>query len=125
MEGAAVPNYILNHPALKGRVMFVYSEPGNAEAAFVKRNASTRDKIKIQELVKRGYIIRTRSDSGTWEARNNDYTDFNNALESGAQIISTDFYKADTRFSTFQVQFKNGEPGRANPIISNGESLKE
>ncbi len=125
MEGGAVDNYIANHDALKGRIMFVYSEPGRAEAAFVKRNASTRDKEKIKELVKQGYIIRTRSDAETWEARNNDYTDFNNALESGAQIISTDFYKADMRFSNFHVQFNNGVPGRANPIISNGAALTE
>ena len=43
MEGGAVDNYLVNHPALKGRVMFVYSEPGRPEAAFVKRNNSTRD----------------------------------------------------------------------------------
>ena len=125
MEGEAVDNYLINHPSLKGRAMFVYSEPGRAEAAFVKRNASTRDKEKIKALVKQGYIIRTRSDAETWEARNNDYTDFNNALESGAQIISTDFYKADMRFSNFHVQFSNGGPGRANPIISNSEGLVE
>ncbi|MES2621785.1 MAG: Ca2+-dependent phosphoinositide-specific phospholipase C [Bacteroidota bacterium] len=125
MEGGAVPNYILNYPSLKGRAVFVYSEPGQPEAAFVKRNSATRDKEKIKDLVKLGYIIRTRSDAETWEARDNDYTDFNNALEGGAQIISTDFYKADTRFSTFHVQFSKGEPGRANPIISTAESLTE
>jgi hypothetical protein len=125
MEGGAVPNYLLNHAGLRGRVMFVYSEPGNAECAFTKRNSSTRDKLKIQELVKQGYIIRTRSDAETWQARNNDYTDFKNALESGAQIISTDYYKADLRLSTYHVQFKNEEPGRANPVISNAASLSE
>jgi len=125
MEGGAVDDYIKHHTALKGRVMFVYSEPGRAEAAFVKRNNSTRDKEKIKELVKQGYIIRTRSDAETWEARNNDYTDMNNAFESGAQITSTDFYKADLRFSTFQVQFPNGKPGRKNPINTTGGDLEE
>lgn len=125
MEGGAVDYYLHNHPSLKGRVSFVYSEPGRAEAAFVKRNSATPDKTNIRELIKKGYIIRTRADEETWQARNNDYTDFNNALESGAQIISTDFYKADERFSTFHVQFKNKEAGRANPINSTGESLKE
>jgi len=105
--------------------MFVYSEPGKPEAAFVKRNDATRDKEQIKDLVKRGYIIRTRSDAETWEARKNDYTDMNNAFESGAQITSTDFYKPDLRFSSFQVKFPNGEPGRKNVINSTGESLTE
>lgn len=125
MEGRAVDNYLVNHTALKGRAMFVYSEPGRPEAAFVKRNNSTRDKEKIKELVKQGYIIRTRSDAETWEARNNDYTDMNNAFESGAQITSTDFYKADLRFSTFQVKFPKGEVGRKDIINSTGEPLTE
>ncbi|HLP53300.1 MAG TPA: Ca2+-dependent phosphoinositide-specific phospholipase C, partial [Chitinophagales bacterium] len=125
MEGGAVENYLVNHTALKGRVMFVYSEPGRPEAAFVKRNASTRDKEKIKELVKKGYIIRTRSDAETWEARNNDYTNMNSAFESGAQITSTDFYQPDLRFSTFCVQFPGGGAGRANPINSTGEPLTE
>ena len=49
----------------------------------------------------------------------------NNAFESGAQITSTDFYKADLRFSTFHVKFPNGEIGRKNPINSTGEPLTE
>lgn len=125
MEGGAVDDYIKNHPVLKGAAIFVYSEPGRPEAAFVKRNNSTRDIEKIKELVKRGYIIRTRSDAETWEARNNDYTDMNNAFNSGAQITSTDFYKADERFSSFHVQFPHGEAGRKNVINSTGEPLTE
>ncbi|MBP6730863.1 MAG: hypothetical protein KA149_02325 [Chitinophagales bacterium] len=125
MEGGAVENYLVNHTSLKGRAMFVYSEPGRPEAAFVKRNNSTRDKEKIKELVKQGYIIRTRSDAETWEARNNDYTDMNNAFESGAQITSTDFYQPDLRFSTFQVKFPAGGPGRKNPINTSGGALTE
>ena len=125
MEGGAVENYLVNHTSLKGRAMFVYSEPGRPEAAFVKRNNSTRDKEKIKELVKQGYIIRTRSDAETWEARSNDYTDMNNAFESGAQITSTDFYQPDLRFSTFQVKFPEGGPGRKNPINTSGGTLTE
>lgn len=125
MEGAAVDNYLLHHPSLKGRAMFIYSEPGRAEAAFVKRNDATRDKDQIKELVNQGYIIRTRSDAETWQARNNDYTDMNNAFESGAQIISTDFYRPDTRFSPFQVKFSDGAVGRKNPINSDGADLNE
>ena len=45
-----------------------------------------------------GYLVRTRSDANTTEARENDYSRFEAALESGAQIISTDYYLPDTLF---------------------------
>ncbi len=125
MEGAAVGPYLVNHESLKGRAMFVYSEPGRPEAAFVKRNNSSRDKEQIKELVKQGYIIRTRSDEETWQARKNDYTDMNNAFESGAQITSTDFYKPDLRFSPYQVQFPKPGPGRLDPVNTGGGPLTE
>ncbi len=125
MEGGAVDNYLVNHPSLKGRVMFVYSEPGKPEAAFVKRNNSTRDIEKIKDLVKRGYIVRTRSDEETWQARNKDYTDMKNAFDSGAQITSTDYYMPDLRISDYQVQWPEGGPGRANIITSTGKPLTE
>jgi hypothetical protein len=51
------------------------------------------------------FIVRTRSDAGTIEARNNDYRRFNAAWQSGSQIISTDYYKPDKRFSDYQVKF--------------------
>src|SRR5690606_27161722 len=102
-----------------------YSEPGRPEAAFVKRNESTRDKEEIKELVRKGYIIRSRADTETWQARNNDHSAMNNAFESGAHITSTDYYMPDLRLSTFQVQFPNGEVGRKNPINSDGGVLQE
>ena len=49
----------------------------------------------------------------------------NNAFESGAQITSTDYYKADERLSTFHVQLPKGEVGRKNVINSTGEPLTE
>ena len=121
MQGAAESLYKVGHASLQGRAMFVYSDPGTPEAAFVVKNNSTSSKIQIQQLVAQGYIVRTRSDAGTEEARNGDYTDMNNAFESGAQITSTDYYRADSRAGTpgwtdFHVKFPNGELARINPI---------
>ena len=75
MEGGAVDNYLENHPGLKGRSIFVYSEPGAAECAFTKQNDPLPGEKteKIKALVKSGYIVRTRADSGTEEARTNSY----------------------------------------------------
>jgi hypothetical protein len=84
------------------RPMFVYKSPNDINAAFVIQNDPIGNEAYIQELSKT-YIVRTRSDAGTIDARNNDYRRFNAALNSKAQIISTDFYKNDARFGDFQI----------------------
>jgi hypothetical protein len=121
MEGPAESVYKAGHPSLQGRAMFVYSDPGTPEAAFVILNNPTGSKTQITNRVQQGYIVRTRSDAGTDEARDGDYTDMNNAFESGAQITSTDYYRADPRAGTtgwtdFHVQFPNGELARINHV---------
>jgi hypothetical protein len=50
-----------------------------------------------------------------------DYTYKNAAFESGAQILSTDYYRPDPRAGTpgwtdFKVQFPNNELARINPV---------
>ncbi|WP_207536020.1 phosphatidylinositol-specific phospholipase C1-like protein [Desertivirga arenae] len=109
--------YIKGHPSLKGRVLFVNAEPGTPEAAALLRN--NPEDTSIPELVKKGYIVRTRADADTREARKNDYTHFHMAENSGAQIITTDYYKPSTFFpSTYQVKFEDGTYVRPNPVNS-------
>ncbi len=84
------------------RPMFVYKNLEDSNAAFIIQNYPIGNEEYIQELSKK-YIVRTRSDAGTIEARNNDYKRFNSAWQSGAQIISTDFYKNDPRFGDFKI----------------------
>lgn len=108
--------YMQGHPSLKGRVAFVNAAPGTPEAAAMFRNEPAAE---IAELVKKGYIIRTRADSETKEARENNYSRFTAAKNSGAQIITTDYYKASTLFnSTYKVNFDDGTYVRNNPIIA-------
>lgn len=121
MQGAAESDYKAGHPSLQGRAMFVYASAGADEAAFVILNNPTGSKTTIQQRVAQGFIVRTRADAGTNEARTGDYTDMNNAFESGAQIISTDYYRPDARAGTpgwtdYKVQFPNGELARINPV---------
>lgn len=134
MEGSAVNFYKAGHPSLTGRNMFVYDSPGNPEAAFVLLNNSRSDSSQIRTLVERGYIIRTRSDEGTVEARNGDYSGMNAAFESGAQIVSTDYYKPDVRagqlgWTNYHVSFPGNILARKNPVsaknINVSNELKE
>lgn len=118
VKGPKLDTYIDGHPSLTGRVMFANVSPGHPEAAFHLVNNPKRDNKHIQSLVKKGYIIRTRSDSGTKEARSGDTSKFEAALNSGAQIISTDYYLEDKRFGTgYQVKIPDNTVARFNPIL--------
>ena len=103
--------YIEGHPSLKGRAMFVNAPQGTPEASFMVINDPIRDLERIKEMVQLGYMVRTRADANTTEARENDYSRFEAAIESGAQIISTDYYQPDTLFGTgFHIQMEMYPP---------------
>lgn len=110
--------YIDGHPSLKGRVLFANADAGTPEAAMMIRNNPNDPQIK--ELVKKGYIIRTRADADTKQARANDKTDFIAACSSGAQIITTDYYLKSTHFkSDYVVSFDEGNKYfRVNPVLN-------
>lgn len=101
--------YVQGHPSLKNRALFVNAPEGDPEAAFRIINDPVKDFERIKELVAKGYIVRTRADAGTIEARTADYTRFEKAKASGAQVISTDYYVPSTLFaSDFKVIFDDG-----------------
>jgi hypothetical protein len=125
MEGGMKDVYIEGHESLKDRAMFVYASPGTPEAAFVISNGAKSQEATITQRVKEGYIVRTRSDADTNEARSGDVTSREAAFRSGAQIISTDYYKPDSRagqpgWTDFSVQFSGGALARVNPVSAEG-----
>ncbi|MBV8324950.1 phosphatidylinositol-specific phospholipase C domain-containing protein [Chryseobacterium sp.] len=108
--------YLING-SLKERVMFLNSEPDDSFAAFILRdNAIVRQK-EIQDLIKQGYIVRTRADIETYEAKNNDFTRSKAAFSSGAQVISTDFFRPGNTYGTpYFVQPPPGKGYLKNPL---------
>jgi len=110
--------YIQGHPSLKGRLLFADADPGTPEAGIHIMNEAKQDEVKIQALVRKGYMIRTRADADTREARLNDRSSFEAAMRSGAQIITTDYYQKSTHFpSDYQVFFPGGGFYRPNPLF--------
>lgn len=104
-----INDYLSRFPNLKGAVLFVNSEEGNPTAAFRIINNPVENFDKIKNLVDLGYMVRTRADGDTKEARNNDYTKFEKAKASGAHIITTDYYLPSTFFeSDYKISFDNG-----------------
>lgn len=117
-KGKKRATYIAGHPSLKGRVLFADAMPGTPEAAIHIMNNAKKDLVAIKTLVKKGYIIRTRADSDTEEARNNDKSAFTAAQKSGAQIISTDYYKKSTHFkSDYVISFADGTYFKVDPLF--------
>lgn len=89
---AVLERYRREHPALRGRVMFGFYPEASPEAAFLNLQDPVRDAALIKRAVAAGYIVRTRADAETREARKHDYSRLAAAVWSGAQIISTDYY---------------------------------
>jgi hypothetical protein len=117
--------YLSLYPGLEGAAMFVFSDPGNPETAFVKMDDPVSNFNTIKNLVTAGYMVRTRADADTYEARYPGSTARREAaFSSGAQVISTDYYRPDPRsvmgpgsgWSDYSVFFPNSELARLNPV---------
>jgi hypothetical protein len=109
------PVYLEGHPSLKGRILFTNASPGTPDAAFIEQNDAPAGAINT--LAKQGYLIRTRSDSDTKEARANDTTRRDAVLASGAQIISTDYPAAESAASGYKVELPGNAIARCNPVL--------
>jgi hypothetical protein len=97
--------------------MFTSAAPGDADAAFVRIDDPSSD--EIVDAVRAGYLVRTRTDSPTADARANDTTDRELAFASGAHYLSTDYYEPSAYFdSPYVVAFADGAVARCNPITA-------
>ena len=83
------PVYLEGHPSLRGRVIFTNAALGEPDAAFMERNDGPADEIAA--LVRKGYLIRTRTDADAEPARSDDTSTRDAMIASGAQILSTDY----------------------------------
>ncbi len=105
--------YTSNETSLRGRAMFVYSDPSSSLAAVMSVPDARIEGARIDGLVRAGYIVRTRADDGGVEARANDHSRASAALASGAQLVSTDY---PTPAPSGYVVAAPGTPARCNPV---------
>lgn len=116
--GEKLNNYLNSDGSLTNKVLFVNAMEGNPNAAVRIINDPIKNKDYIKELVKKSYLVRTRADENTIEARKNDYTRFKCAIESSAQIISTDYYLPSKFFeSNYKVIFNDGNYVKTNSML--------
>ena len=109
------PVYLEGHPSLRNRVIFTNAEPGQPDCAFTEQNDGAQETIAA--LVRLGYLVRTRTDADTKQARTNDTTRREIALASGAQLLSTDYPASEaSQWTGYSVSLPGGAVTRCNPI---------
>lgn len=109
------PVYIEGHDSLRGRVIFTNAVPGQPDCAFTEENDGAQE--TIAELVRKGYLVRTRTDADTKEARTGDTARRDAALASGAQLLSTDYPASEpSQWTQYSVSLPNDAIARCNPV---------
>jgi len=107
----------------RGRAMFANLSERQPGAAIMIVNDPLTHFDRIQRLVRAGYIVRTRADADTREARLGDNRRRDRALASGAQLISTDYYRPADHFGTAYV-VAVPEKIRCNPLLRSSTTCK-
>lgn len=111
-----VASYRGDRVSLEGRAMFVNTDEASPAAAYLTLNDPVAEQARIRAAVEAGFVVRTRADADTAEARAGDVTRRSAALSSGAQYISTDYMWADPRFPTYEVRLTGGTAAACNPV---------
>ncbi|WP_197976481.1 Ca2+-dependent phosphoinositide-specific phospholipase C [Sphingomonas sp. CFBP 13720] len=118
-EGPAkVALYRGTRHSLEGRAMFVNTDEASPAAAYLTLNDPVAQRTRIAAAVRAGFLVRTRADDGTREARANDTSRRDAALASGAQYVSTDYPWPDRRFGPYRVLLPGGAAASCNPVRS-------
>jgi hypothetical protein len=119
-DSAKIALYRGSRKSLEGRTMFVNAPEDSPAAAYLTLNEALTDTAHITADVRRGFLVRTRADADTAEARSNDTRRRDAALVSGAQYVSTDYMQPDTRFSTYAARMPPGVVAACNPVRAAG-----
>ncbi len=114
--------YLSGHEGLAGRILFTNAEPGQPDASYVGVDDPVADGARIAELVRKGYLVRTRADEPDGEGRTGDTTRLEAALVSGAHWISTDHPGPDGAQEQYGTDYVAQLPGfraaRCNPLTA-------
>jgi hypothetical protein len=110
--------YLRGHPSLEGRVLFVSSPVGEPSAAFLKMNDVLAEEDAIGHGVRDGFLVRTRADIPTEEARSGSTARRDRAFRSGAQYVSTDYPETSPFGSGYRAFLPDAPelPARCNPV---------
>ncbi|GAA1612303.1 MULTISPECIES: phosphatidylinositol-specific phospholipase C1-like protein [Kribbella] len=118
--------YTAGRPSLEGRAVFTRGPEGAPDAAVTEVNDPRgANQAEIQRLVRKGYLVRTRSDEPMATIRDKDYSRLGIALASGAQWVTTDFPVAGmaARYdSDYVAKLPGHTPVRCNPVTASAKA---
>lgn len=103
--------------SLEGRVAFINTDESSPAAAYLTLNDPLTQRERIRGDVAAGFMVRTRADADTREARRHDTRRRDAALASGAQYVSTDYMVPDTRFGAYRVALPDAAVARCSPVV--------
>ena len=89
--------------SLEGRSMFVAADAASPVAAFLSLPDPLKDRARIEKAVADGFMVTTRADADTREARLFNLKRRDAAFASGAQVVQTDFATADPAIGPYRV----------------------
>jgi len=115
------PLYTKGHPSLEGRVLFTNADPGTPDAAFTECNNSASDPELVPRLIRQGYLVRTMTDPGFAGVKSNETARRDASINSGAQILSTDYPAGEPAesgyFVTLRPAGQTHPNARCNPVL--------
>jgi hypothetical protein len=116
-HGAKRDAYRAQVPDLADRRLFVDVPETDPDAAIMVVNDPLADGDRIRSLVAAGFIVRTRADADTVQARTGDTSMRDAAFASGAQYVSTDYVFPDDPFGTgYVVDLPGDGAARCDPV---------
>jgi hypothetical protein len=109
--------YLEGTPSLQGRPMFVIAPDATSpSAAFV--SVAVPDSATIKPLLQQHMIVRTHADADAVEARANDLTRAAKAIQSGAQVVATDYPVPDPTIGPYVVRLPTTAVARCDPVTA-------
>jgi hypothetical protein len=116
-KGAKRDAYRSQVPDVADRSVFVDVPEADPDAAVMVVNDPIASADRIRNLVEAGFLVRTRADGDTVQARTGDTTQRDAAFASGAHFVSTDYIWPDERFGTgYVVDLPGDTAARCNPV---------
>lgn len=115
-----VKAYQGHRKSLEGRAMFVaMTDETSPLAAFLAIPDPVKDRDRIVQAVRDGFMVRTRADSQTREARKTDTARRDAAFASGAQIVETNFPVSDPAIGSYRVSQQDNPRALCGPALGN------
>ena len=117
-DAQSIKAYQGHRRSLEGRAMFVAVDDETSPlAAFVAIPDPVKDRDRIVQAVRDGFMVRTRADSQTREARKTDTLRRDTAFASGAQIVETNFPVADPAIGSYRVSQQDNPRALCGPAL--------